>query len=68
MFRGRGPVLSLLSCRSLFWCDIYDRDNLQFLTNGSNGITPPDALEVFGVVIDPYDYASYWVVYVALVG
>jgi len=41
--------------------------DLQFLTNGSNGITPPDALEVFGIVIDPYDYASYWLVYAALV-
>ena len=69
MFRGRvsGPFFAIMSLALLSAIYMIVTD-LQFLTNGSNGITPPDALEVFGYVIDPYDYASYWVVYVALVG
>ena len=69
MFRGRvsGPFFAIMSLALLSAIYMIVTD-LQFLTNGSNGITPPNALEVFGVVIDPYDYASYWVVYAALVG
>jgi urea transport system permease protein len=68
MFKGRvsGPFFAIMSLALLSAIYMLVTD-LQFLTNGSNGITPPDALEVFGIVIDPYDYASYWLVYAALV-
>ncbi len=68
MFKGRvsGPFFAIMSLALLSAIYMLVTD-LQFLTNGSNGITPPDALEVFGLVIDPYDYASYWLVYAALV-
>jgi len=68
MFKGRvsGPFFAIMSLALLSAIYMIVTD-LQFLTNGSNGITPPDALEVFGLVIDPYDYASYWLVYAALV-
>ena len=67
MFRGRvsGPFFAIMSLALLSAIYMIVTDS-QYLTNGSNGITPPDALEAFGVVIDPYDYASFWVVYACL--
>ncbi len=40
--------------------------DMQPYTNGSNGITPPAPLKLFGADIDPYSATSFWIVYVLL--
>ena len=40
--------------------------DMQPYTNGSNGITPPAPLNLFGTAVDPYSATSFWIVYVLL--
>ena len=40
--------------------------DMQPYTNGANGITPPAHLQVFGLEVDPYAPAGYWVVFAML--
>ncbi len=54
-------TLALLSAMNLLILDV------QAYTNGANGITPPNPLQVFGVAIDPYSRTGYLVVAVLLV-
>jgi len=67
MFWGRvsGPFFAImtLAMLSAFYTIFID---LQYLTNGVNGITPPMALEVGPYLVDPYSSVSFWVVFVAL--
>lgn len=67
MFQARvaGPffaimTLAILSALATLFID------LQPYTNGVNGISPPAALDLGFVVIDPYASVSYWAVYILL--
>ncbi len=67
VFRARvsGAFIAImtLALLSAFYTLIVD---MQPYTNGSNGITPPAPLKVFGTDIDPYSPVSFWVVYALL--
>ncbi|WP_018699776.1 urea ABC transporter permease subunit UrtC [Amorphus coralli] len=67
MFQARvaGPffaimTLAILSALATLFID------LQPYTNGVNGISPPGALDLGFVVVDPYSSVSYWTVFVLL--
>ena len=63
MFRARvsGPFFAImtLAMLSAFYTLIID---VQPYTNGANGITPPNALQIAGIAIDPYSPGAYWTV------
>lgn len=63
MFKARvsGPFFAIMTIAILTAIATLFID-LQPYTNGVNGISPPSALVVFGVMIDPYSAISYWVV------
>ena len=67
VFRARvsGAFIAImtLALLSAFYTLIVD---MQPYTNGSNGITPPAPLKVFGTDVDPYSSLGFWVVYVLL--
>ena len=67
MFWGRvsGPFFAIMTLAMLSAIYTIFTD-LQYLTNGVNGITPPMALEVGPYLVDPYSSLSFWVVFVAL--
>lgn len=54
-------TLAMLSAINLLVLDI------QPYTNGANGITPPNALEIMGFSVDPYSPAAYLIVAAFLV-
>jgi urea transport system permease protein len=54
-------TIALLSALSILILDV------QPYTNGANGITPPNALKLFGFSVDPYSPGAYLIVAVALV-
>lgn len=53
-------TIAVLSALATLFTDI------QRLTNGVNGISPPSALKIGDVVVDPYSNISYWAVFVLL--
>ena len=63
MFKARvsGPFFAIMTIAILTAIATLFVD-LQPYTNGVNGISPPSALVVFGITIDPYASISYWVV------
>lgn len=67
MFNARvsGPFFAIMTLAMLSAIYTVFID-LQYLTNGVNGITPPRPLELGALIVDPYSTVSYWVVYAAL--
>lgn len=54
-------TLALLSAINLLVLDV------QPYTNGANGLTPPNPLQLFGFAVDPYGVPGYYIVAVSLV-
>ncbi len=67
MFQARvsGPFFSIMTLAILSATYTIFTD-LQAYTNGVNGITPPQPLQLGSLVVDPYSTVSYWAVYAAL--
>jgi urea transport system permease protein len=62
MFRARlrGAFVAIMTLAMLnAWYSM--AQDLQPITSGFNGISPPSPLEVFGVSVDPYSNMIYWV-------
>ena len=68
MFRARvsGPFFAIMTLATLTAIGTICLD-LQAYTNGVNGISPPSALVLGGIVFDPYSSLSYWVVLALMV-
>ena len=63
MFRARvsGPFFAIMTLAMLSaWYTLVT--DVQPYTNGSNGISPPNALKLGSIVIDPYQTTTYWVI------
>lgn len=64
MFRSRvsGPFFAIMSLAVLSAIHTVVVD-VQAYTNGSNGISPPASLKIFGDTLNPYSSTAYWLVY-----
>lgn len=62
MFQARvaGVFVAIMTLAMLaaWYSIVYD---MQPFTAGFNGISPPNALEIFGTSIDPYSTRAYWI-------
>lgn len=62
MFQARvaGVFVAIMTLAMLaaWYSVVYD---MQPFTAGFNGISPPNALEIFGTSIDPYSTQAYWI-------
>ena len=62
MFQARvaGVFVAIMTLAMLaaWYAVVYD---MQPFTAGFNGISPPNALEIFGATIDPYSTRAYWI-------
>lgn len=67
MFQARvsGPFFAIMTLAMLSAIYTVFID-LQYLTNGVNGISPPRSLMVGSFEVDPYSTTSFWGVYVVL--
>lgn len=64
MFQARvsGPFFAIMTLAMLSAIYTIFID-LQYLTNGVNGISPPQPLQLGPLVVDPYSTISFWLVY-----
>jgi len=51
-------AIMTLAMLAAWYSVVYD---MQPFTAGFNGISPPNAFEIFGVSIDPYSATAYWI-------
>jgi urea transport system permease protein len=67
MFQARvsGPFFAIMTLAMLSAIYTVFID-LQYLTNGVNGISPPQPLKLGSLVVDPYSTTSFWLVYAVL--
>lgn len=67
MFQARvsGPFFAIMTLAMLSAIYTVFID-LQYLTNGVNGISPPQSLMLGSLEVDPYSTTSFWGVYIVL--